>query len=405
MSKLQWHNERRRVGSLIKWPINPRRISEEQTNNLKASLEKFNLADPIIIDVDNTIVGGHQRLTVLKLLGRQDEEIDVRVPSRKLTDDEFRELALRLNINTGEWDWDVLAEHFDADELVSLGFETDDLIEHEMIDDPASSEGNDIDAGARISEADELQAQWETQVGQLWQLGYHRLLCGDSTSAADVERLLGDTIPQLMITDPPYGVEYDPHWRDEAGLAHNKRDGVMNDDRADWTDAWLLFPGPVAYVWHAGLYASTVQSSLENAGFEVRSQIIWSKTRFVIGRGNYHWQHEPCWYAVRKGETARWNGSRGESTVWEISSRDQDTDTAHGTQKPIECMERPILNNTLRGQAVYDPFCGSGTTIIAAERSGRTCYAMELDPKYVAVILQRYADATGDEPILVEGHE
>jgi len=403
MTMLKWHNERRRVGSLIKWPINPRRISEEQTENLKASLKKFNLADPIIIDVDNTIVGGHQRLTVLKLLGRQEEEIDVRVPSRKLTDEEFRELALRLNLNQGEWDWEMLAEHFDAEELLSLGFETDELIEHEIVEDPASSANVDVDAEPRLTEADELQKQWHTSVGQLWQLGKHRLLCGDSTDASHVDRLLAGAVPALMVTDPPYGVEYDPHWREEAGLANNKRDGVMNDDRADWTEAWTLYPGPVAYVWHAGLFASTVQSSLERAGFSVRSQIIWSKTRFVIGRGNYHWQHEPCWYAVRQGETAHWNGSRSESTVWEISSRDQDTDTAHGTQKPLECMERPIINNTHRGQAVYDPFCGSGTTIIAAERTGRECYAMELDPKYVAVILQRYVDATGDQPQLIEG--
>jgi DNA modification methylase len=210
--------------------------------------------------------------------------------------------------------------------------------------------------------------------------------------------LLGDVRPLLMVTDPPYGVEYDPSWRNQAGAAKTKRTGkVLNDDRADWREVWALFPGDVAYVWHGALHSSTVAESLVAAGFAVRSQIIWAKDRLVLSRGDYHWQHEPCWYAVRKGATGHYNGDRTQSTLWEID-KPQKSETGHSTQKPIECMERPIRNNSKPGELVYEPFSGSGTTIIACERTGRKCRAIELNPAYVAVAIQRWADATGKEP-------
>jgi DNA modification methylase len=197
-----------------------------------------------------------------------------------------------------------------------------------------------------------------------------------------------------MVTDPPYGVAYDPAWRNAAGAAQTKRTGrVLNDDRADWRDAWALFPGDVAYVWHGALHAGTVAESLTATGFAIRAQIVWAKERLVLSRGHYHWQHEPCWYAVRgKGH---WSGDRKQSTLWSIPNRDQDTATVHGTQKPVEVMRRPILNNSSPGQAVYEPFCGSGTTLIAAETTGRVCLAVELDPAYVDIAVQRWQAFTG----------
>jgi DNA modification methylase len=230
----------------------------------------------------------------------------------------------------------------------------------------------------------------------VWLLGRHRLLCGDSTVKADVAKVLGVVQPHLMVTDPPYGVEYDPGWRKEAGLKRNKErlGKVANDNRADWRAAWALFPGSVAYVWHAGRYASTVQDSLASVGFEVRSQIIWAKDRFALSRGHYHWQHEPCWYAVRNGP-ASWNGDRKQSTLWQIPAR-EGPGFEHGTQKPVECMKRPIENNSSPGQAVYEPFSGSGTTIIAAEITGRACHAIELMPQYVDVAVERWQAFTGD---------
>ena len=203
----------------------------------------------------------------------------------------------------------------------------------------------------------------------------------------------------VMVTDPPFGVNYDPEWRKRAGVNNSNRMGrVGNDDRSDWREAWALFPGDVAYVWHGALHASTVADSLEARGFKIRNQIIWAKSALVLGRGNYHWQHEPCWYAVRG--PGHWNGDRKQSTRWQIENRNQDAETIHSTQKPVECMLRPIVNNSHSGEAVYDPFCGSGTTIIACEKESRIALAIELEPAYVDVAVIRWQNFTGKKAVL-----
>jgi DNA modification methylase len=234
--------------------------------------------------------------------------------------------------------------------------------------------------------------------GDVWCLGPHRVICGDSTDAGTVKALLGHVAPGLMVTDPPYGVLYDPEWRHRAGVNNSARTGqVRNDERADWAEAWALFPGNIAYVWHGALHATTVAESLTKTGFAIRAQIIWAKERLVIGRGDYHWQHEPCWYGVRtKGN---WTGDRKQTTLWTIPSGGQDTETIHGTQKPVECMRRPMLNNSNPGQAVYEPFLGSGTTLIAAQSCGRVCFAIELDPLYVDVAVKRWQAFTGEQAV------
>ena len=174
---------------------------------------------------------------------------------------------------------------------------------------------------------------------------------------------------------------------------------VLNDNRADWHDAFALFPGDVAYVWHAGLFAGVVADSLLACDFHLRSQIIWSKSQFAIGRGDYHWQHEPCWYAVRKGRKGHYDGGRKQSTLWQIE-KPKKSETGHSTQKPVECMKRPIENNSSPGQAVYEPFSGSGTTIIAAEMTGRACHAIELNAAYVDVAIKRWQEFTGQAATL-----
>jgi DNA modification methylase len=268
----------------------------------------------------------------------------------------------------------------------------------------ADAEAEGADAGEAGDENDipEPPTDPVTRPGDLWILGKHRLLCGDGTSATDVERLLAGATPHLMVTDPPYGVEYDPSWRNQAGVSSTSRTGkVANDDRADWREAWALFPGEVAYVWHAAIFAKTVADSLEANDFKIRAQIIWSKPRFVLGRGDYHWQHEPCIYAVRKNGTGHWQGARDQATVWAIGNGgDEDEATVHGTQKPEECMRRPILNNSAEGDGVYEPFAGSGTTVIAAETTGRICFAMELNPAYCDVVIGRWQKLTGQKAVL-----
>lgn len=224
--------------------------------------------------------------------------------------------------------------------------------------------------------------------------GGHRLVCGDSTSPAAVGAALDGATPLLMVTDPPYGVAYDPSWRHRAGVNNSPRTGkVENDSRADWREAWALFPGDVVYIWHGALHSAKVAESLETCGFQIRAQIIWAKDRLVLGRGDYHWQHEPCWYAV-KGK-GRWTSDRKQTTLWQIPTRGQDTETTHGTQKPVACMRRPIENNSKAGDAVYEPFSGSGTTIIAGEITGRTILAIEISPPYVDVAVQRWEAFAG----------
>lgn len=252
-------------------------------------------------------------------------------------------------------------------------------------------------------------------------VGGHRLVCGDSTTALSVGQALGRLKPRLMVTDPPYGVEYDPSWRLAAGKgsAGSATGKVLNDDRADWREAWRLFPGAVAYVWHGGLHAGTVFESLAAEKFLIRAQIVWVKTRPAMSQGHYHWQHEPAlyavkegeddgWrhvpdheeatYAVRKGESAEWRGGRKQSTVWFVEHLK--SDTGHGTQKPVACMQIPITNNSKPGDAVYEPFSGSGTTLIAGEITGRLVCAVELSEAYVDLGVRRWQEFTGGSAIL-----
>jgi DNA modification methylase len=276
---------------------------------------------------------------------------------------------------------------------------------------PVGLDGEDVDAllrelagvepGAGGDEFDATPADGPTraQSGDLWIIGggRHRLIVGDSTDPEVVARLMGGDKPLLMVTDPPYGVEYDPTWRAEAGISKNTmRMGlVSNDDRADWTEAYRLFGAQVIYVWHGHHFSGEVKQSIEAAGYVPINPIVWCKDKFALSRGDYHWQHEALWYAVRKGSTHNWQGARDQSTVWHIKREDvSDGEWGHGTQKPLECMQRPIENNSQRGDLVVDPFLGSGTTLIAAHRTGRRCYGVEIEPRYADVILRR-AEAEG----------
>jgi DNA modification methylase len=311
----------------------------------------------------------------------------------------------QLALNAG---WDVELLRVELADLEADGFNMDLLGFGDELDALLASDGTD-----GLTDPDEVPeppADPVTRAGDVWLLGRHRITCGDSTNATDVERVLMGVRPLLMVTDPPYGVNYDSTWRDETGLTRSKQKAtglVVNDDRADWREAWALFPGDVAYVWHNALHAAEVADGLTSAGFAVRAQIVWAKQGFVFGRGDYHWQHEPCWYVVRKSAKGHWAGDRKQSTLWQIDNANKmkggkvdDATTGHGTQKPVECMKRPIENNSAPGQAVYEPFSGSGTTIIAAEMTGRQCFAIELSPAYVDVAVTRWEKFAGQAATL-----
>lgn len=378
------------VSELVPYARNARTHSEAQVAKIAGSIREFGFNNPVLVDARSGIIAGHGRVLAARKLGLE------RVPVIELSHlNEAQKRAYILADNRlGEqagWDREVLG--LELADLSELGIDLGDI----------GFEGADLDAllghGAGDPKEEATPEAPDVPVarmGDIWHLGAHRLMCGDATDAAAVKLLLNGVTPHLMVTDPPYGVMYDPDWRNRAGASETKRTGkVLNDDRADWRAAWALFPGEVAYVWHGALHASTVADSLQASGFDIRSQIIWAKERLVLSRGHYHWQHEPCWYAVRgKGH---WSGDRTQTTLWTIPNRDQDAETVHGTQKPVECMRRPILNNSSQGQAVYEPFSGSGTTLIAAESCGRVCHAMELDPAYVDVAVLRWQTFSGQE--------
>jgi DNA modification methylase len=394
------------IGRLRPYARNAKIHDDDQVAKIAASMAKFGWTVPCMVADDGELIAGHGRVLAATMLGLKDVPV---IRLGHLDEAERRAYRIADNKLTELGDWDeamlrdeiagLLAEDFDLSLLGITDADLDALLQDpDALGDDGAIEGEDDIPEAPVTPV--------SVAGDIWQLGSHRLICGDSTSADVVGRLLGDVKPLLMVTDPPYGVEYDPSWRNQAGAAKTKRTGkVLNDDRADWREAWALFPGDVAYVWHGALHAATVAESLTAAGFAIRSQIIWAKDRLVLSRGDYHWQHEPCWYAVKKTGKGHWAGDRKQTTLWQIANKDQDAATVHGTQKPVECMRRPILNNSSPGQAVFEPFMGSGTTLIAAETTGRVCFGIELNPAYVDIAIERWQQFTGTNAVLPDTGE
>jgi len=396
--KINW----RKTDDLIPYARNARVHSDEQVAQIAASITEFGWTNPILLDGDNGVIAGHGRLMAARKL--EHKEVPT-IDLHGLSEAQKRAYIIADNKTAlnASWDFDMLTVEFEElagmdFDLALTGFDDGEVQDITAIGN-AEREGH-----TEEDDVPEAPVKPVTVLGDIWTLGRHRLMCGDSTSADNVGALLDGAVPHLMVTDPPYGVEYDASWRTEVGLqktgAHGK---VANDDRADWSEAWALFPGEVAYVWHAASALSAVVcKSLQDCGFEVRMQIIWNKNHSPIGRGHYHFKHEPCWYAVKKGGTGHWQGSRKEHTVWDIE-KPQKSETGHSTQKPVECMRKPIENNSAPKDSVYEPFSGSGTTIIAAEQTGRTCYAMEISPAYVDVAIRRWQDFTQQVAVRDDG--
>lgn len=387
-------------------PKNPRAHSPEQIAMIRASIDEFGWTVPCVIDEKDKLWGGHGRA-----LAAQLEPAIAEVPcvvARGWTPAQKTAYMLADN-RIGEvstWDRDLLRDHLKSldgvFDLAKAGF--DAIMLPQFLADPNAGRTDPDDIPPPPPQDPCVLP------GDLWVLGEHRLICGDCTDRETVERLLDGVHPPLMASDPPYGVAYDPGWRYRVRRQDGSRVGaramgeVKNDTRDDWSEAWALFPGNVAYIWHGGLHSATVQRSLESVGFVIRTQIIWAKKQFVIGRGDYHWQHECCWHAVRKGKNGNWQGDRKQSTLWDIAvptgwsqikeGADEHTGI-HSTQKMVECMQRPILNNSKPGDAVYEPFSGSFTTGIACEISGRRCYAVEIAPEYVQLGILRWQKFSG----------
>lgn len=384
---INWHLVTLPIKSLKDHPKNPRQITKDQLHHLENLINKFGLIDKPIINKDCTIIGGHQRIRVLKKM--KIKEVECWMPDVLIEQEDLDHLCIGLNLNQGSFDYDILANEWDAIDLLKWGFTEEQLFN--------SAEAEQIESEDEVEQEIGKEEDAITKLGDLYQLGEHRIICGDSTIPEIVEKVTSEFEPIIMVTDPPYGVSYDAKWRGVAGKGSTAEGKVLNDDKVDWRISYSLFKGSVAYIWHSAIHSAEVAKNIEDCDYKIVSQIIWNKQNFALSRGDYHWKHEPCWYAVKNGHQHNWKGDRKQCTVWEIAnlssfgkSRDEDERTLHSTQKPLECMSKPIKNHTDKGDWVYDPFLGSGTTLIAAEQLGRKCIGVELSPVYCDVVVKRW---------------
>jgi DNA modification methylase len=380
------------LDDLIPYVGNSRTHSDDQVAQIAASIKEFGWTNPVLLDGDNGVIAGHGRILAARKLGYKD------VPTIELsylTEAQKKAYVIadnKLALNAG-WDEAVLLAEFeglkDAGYDLSLtGFSGDEIknLKPEIINDGLTDE----DAVPDVPD------EPKTKLGDIYQLGNHRLMCGDSTSIDAVDKLMDGNKADMVFTDPPYGVDYD------GGHATEKRRTKLDND-----DKTLMYAGalPIAYMvskegaalylWFADRFAKDVLTALEECNYKVRTWIIWNKNLAQFGAigAQYKPKHEPCIYAFKKGHAPYWNGPNNEVTVWDVKRHSKNE--FHPTQKPVELPERALQNNSKAGDIVLDLFGGSGSTMIAAEKIGRKACLMELDPKYCDVIVKRWEDFTG----------
>ena len=370
-------------------PDNPRRISAKDMDRLVKSLHDFpdmmGIRE-IVVDETMTVLGGNMRLLALRKSGAN--EATVKIVSA-LTPEQKREFVVKDNATFGEWDFDLLANEWGDLPLDDWGLD----LPEEWLKDP-ETEG-DSDAEPQIDRAEELNKTWNVKPGDLWLIGEHRLLCGDSTKPEDVARVMGGEMAVLFATDPPYGVAYN----DETGSG--KGDKIINDENdgpklqnflESCFTAWLpvLNKNAAWYLWHAQLTQGFFAAAAAAAGLLIHRQIIWVKPSLIMGHGDYHWKHELCFYGWQQGNRPPFYGARNQDTVWNIG---RESDGIHPTQKPTALWGAPLHNHTKTGEVCAEPFAGSGSQFVAAQNLNRKCYGVEISPGYCAVILQRMFDA------------
>ena len=381
---------------------NPRKKlkkGDKEYEKIKQSLLKFGYVDPIIVNNDMTVIGGHQRLTVLKDLDYETAKcVIVDLPK-----EDEKALNIALNKITGQWDdallADLLLDLQESDFNLDLtGFEPPE------IDDILSNVHDKELFEDEFDVEEELKKPTLSRHGDIWQLGKHRVICGDSTKVETYKQLLDDRKANLVVTDPPYNVDVE----ETAGK-------ILNDNMSDGDFYQFLLSmftqvenhmedDASIYVFHADTEGLNFRKAFKNAGFYLSGCCIWKKNSLVLGRSPYQWQHEPCLYGWKKKGKHQWFSDRKQTTIWEYDRPKSSKD--HPTMKPIQLMAYPIQNSSMRGTIVLDPFLGSGSTLIAADQTGRVCYGIELDEKFVDVIVKRYIEVTGDTEVTVQrNHE
>lgn len=377
------------LNSITPYENNPRN-NDEAVQYVANSIKAFGWKQPIVIDKDGVIVAGHTRYKAAKLLGLTsapcvvaDDLTEEQVQAYRLADNKVAEIA--------SWNFEALAEQLsDLDGLF-------DMTEFGFLE----AENEEIEAEEDDFEP-EPPEEPKAKRGDIYQLGRHRLMCGDSTCVTDVEALMLDRQADLLLTDPPYNVDYTGKTKDALKIQNDS----MEDEtfRQFLRDAFLtadtvMKPGATFYIWHADSEGYNFRGACHDIGWEVRQCLIWAKNSMVMGRQDYQWKHEPCLYGWKEGAGHNWYSDRKQTTLLEF---DRPTRSEyHPTMKPVPLFDYQIKNSTKKGDIVLDLFGGSGTTLIACEQNGRTAYLMELDPRYVDVIINRWETLTGDEAILI----
>lgn len=383
---IEWKTVKRKVNNLMPLSINPRKISEYKKEQLIASLEKFNLAEIPAINQDDSIISGHQRMTALQMLNRGEEFIDVRIPNRMLTLEEVKEYNLISNTHSGEWDFAMLEEHFGDFELEEIGITWPADVDLE----PLKIKGEDNyeipeEVNAIVTDI-KLEDVFEFQNGKLG----HRLICGDATVPEHLNRLFGDEKCDMVLTDPPYNVDYTGKTKDKLKIINDKK---SESEFQSFLSAFYknLYAhckeGGAWYVWHSSSEIVAFASAFIECGLLLKQQLIWMKNNFVMGRQDYQWKHEPCLYGWKPGAAHKWMSDRKQTTILEFDKPKRNG--AHPTMKPIPLLEYQICNSSERGDIIADTFLGSGSSMVASHKNMRSCYGIEMDPKYCQVIINR----------------
>lgn len=388
-----------RIEELKPAEYNPRKDlkpEDEEYQKIKKSLIEFGYVAPIIVNLDMTVIGGHQRLKVLKELGYTEIECNV------VDLDKNKEKALNIALNkiTGEWDdtklEELLAELKETDINMDMtGFSFDEV--DNMLKDMTGSKEDDFDLEEALKEIEEPM----TKVGEVWKLGKHRLMCGNSTKKEEVMRLMNNQEADMLLTDPPYNVDYEG--KTSAALK------IENDNMGETEfynflmDAFRnMFEsvkhGGSIYVFHADTEGLNFRNAFKVVGFKLAQCLVWVKNTFVMGRQDYQWRHEPILYGWKEGAGHYFVDNRKQSTVLEFDKPSRNAE--HPTMKPIDLLVYLIKNSSKENDLILDLFGGSGSTLVAAEQIQRTCYMMELDPKYCDVIIRRWENLTGQKAIL-----
>ena len=391
--------EQIQLEALIPYINNSRTHSDEQVAQIAASIKEFGFNNPILVDKDSGIIAGHGRLQAARKLGLTEVPC---VRLEHLTETQRKAYIIadnRLALNAG-WDNELLTIELnellaDGFALEILGFDSDEL---KTLLDPLEPTEGLVDE----DQVPEVPEEPKTKPGDIYQLGRHRLMCGDSTSIDAVEKLMDGQLADIFITDPPYNVAYEGKTKEALTI---KNDSMGDDQfRQFLRDAFtaadmVMKPGSVFYIWHADSEGYNFRGACKDSGWTIRQCLIWQKDTMVMGRQDYHWKHEPCLYGWKDGAAHLWATDRKQTTL--IQCKRPKRNDIHPTMKPVELMEYQMLNNTKGQDIVLDLFGGSGSTMIAAEKQGRISRLMELDPKYCDVIVKRWEDFTGKKAELL----